>query len=151
MIVCMYPYIYLHDSVIEKIEYDEKNSSITIFCEDENGFKVKKDGKGYRAKNARIEIILAEETDIDYEFVSMVRYIPVFRKWALTRYKEMTLRDFIKKINSKKIQAEIVDEFYNGYSVYYKVSTGLRKKCSFTISYKDIRYLYDGIQNESLK
>ena len=36
-----------------------------------------------------------------------------------------------------------VDEYYNGDSVYYKASMGLRKNCGFKIRCKDIKYLHD--------
>lgn len=142
MIDCMYPDIYLHGSVIEKVVYND-SGNISIYFEKTNGYKVKKGSNSYRAKNARIDMKLTEETDIDYEMVRIVRYIPVFRTWAMPLYKEISLREFFKKINSGKIRAEIVDEYYNGDSVYYKASMGLRKNCGFTIRCKDIKYLHD--------
>ena len=83
---------------------------------------------------------LTEETDLDYEMVRIVRYFPVFRTWAMPRYKEISLREFFKKINGGKIRAEIVDEYYNGDSVYYKLPMGVRKNCGLTIRCKEKLY-----------
>jgi len=107
-----YPNIILHDCTIEKVRLEKQD---IVFEFNDCGFWVAED----HPQNPFEEILRTDKaelrlTNVDLDFLSISRYrkLKIARKKLLTIRNEISLDDFVAKINSGEWAFEFVKEYY---------------------------------------
>ena len=148
-----YPDISLHDCRIEGIRFE--NGDI-VFEFDDNGFWVGKDhpenpfGEILRTGKAEMRLV---SIDPDSFSVNMHEELRIAGGKTITTRNEITLNDFIKKIDSKKWQFEFVDEYYGYHRAMFCGYIVKDKEPYFTdaqieIHYEESQYYWNKIHED---
>ncbi len=138
-----YPNIILHDCIVEKIRIEETN---LIFTFNDNGFWINKDnvhnpfGQILRTGRSELKVV---NIDMDYTDINIFEKVRLFNKPILTKLKNISLNDFISKVNCGEWRFEFVNEYYAFHSAMF-CGYLHSSKSSYSI-YTQIEIMYDEI------
>lgn len=148
-----YPGIILHDCTVEDAVFEEGN---LIFTFDESGFWISQDnrqnpyGKILRTGKAELKFV---GVDVDFTSINLFKKVRFTNKTLFTKLNEISLKDFVSRMNRKEWGFEIVDEYYAlhgamfcGY-IHSKENSFL-EYMQFEITYKESSYHWNKIYED---
>ena len=148
-----YPDIILHDCFIEKAFVKDES---LFFYFDKYGFWINKNNEQnpyneiLRTDESSLEFTNINEDDVD---ITIFEDIRIFNRLIMKKIKNITLKDFISKLNSKEWNYEFVNEYYGDNTVMFcgyisSTKGGYSSYMQIEIIYDDMIYYWNKIYED---